>query len=281
MSQAHASDRDIVVDDVTLRVRDMGSGPALMMLHGLGADRRIWERAIARYADRWRVVAVDLPGHGASDKPDVWYTQRYFARVIRALGRVLQLDNIVLMGSSLGGRIALEIAATYPVWVRGLVLSAPAPLVGMWWKPMGWALSVLTAETLVRWLMPLGIDRGFFDPTLHAATVRRALMTEQFARDDVPAFARAVARAVGGVLSADAPSTSEIRQPTLLVWGREDRIVPLSNAEALQAVLPQARLVVVDECGHMPMLERPDAFLAATDDFVGELPLASSLAGGM
>ena len=267
-------ERDVTIDGGRLRVREAGVGPVLLLVHGLGADRRIWEGTMERFAAEWRVVAFDLPGHGASDKPDASYTPEYFARTIRQLGRALHLDEVVLLGTSLGGRIALEIAASYPTWVRGLVLSAPAPLFGPWWRPIGWALPALTSAALLRWTLPRGIERGFFDPTTAAAAFRRTLIAEQLDRADFPTFARAVARSIGGVVGGDHPATNNVRQPVLLVWGRDDRVVPVAGATALLAVVPQARLAILERCGHMPMLEQADAFHAVVGDFL--LPLRAA-----
>ena len=265
------SDGDVVVDGVRLRIREAGAGPTLLLVHGLGADRRIWEGTIARFADRWRVVAVDLPGHGESDKPDVDYSPAYFARVLRGLGRAMHLSEVVVVGSSLGGRVTLELAASYPTWVRAIVLSAPAPLFGPLWKPIGWALPALTGTDLLRWALPRGIVRGFFDATVPGASLRRTLVADQLAREDFHDFARAVARSLGGIVSGDAPALENVRQPVLLLWGRDDRVVSSTGAAPLLAALPQARLEMIERCGHMPMLEQPDVFHAAVGVFLHRL----------
>jgi pimeloyl-ACP methyl ester carboxylesterase len=264
-------DHDVVVEGQRLRVREAGRGPTLLLVHGLGADRRIWQGTMRQFADRWRVVAVDLPGHGESEKPDHAYTPEYFARVLRGLGRALRLDDVVVVGSSLGGRVTLELAASYPAWVRAIVLSAPAPLFGAWWKPVGWALPALAMPEVLRFVLPRGILRGFFDPNVPGASLRYALIADQLARDDFNKFARAVARSVGGIVSADAPALASVKQPALLVWGAQDRVVSNTGAEPLLAALPQARLHTIDRCGHMPMLERPDVFHGAVAEFL--LPL--------
>ena len=275
-------DHDVVVEGLRLRVRDAGSGPTLLLVHGLGADRRIWQGTIARFADRWRVVAVDLPGHGASDKPDHSYTPEYFARVLRGLGSALQLTDVVVVGSSLGGRVTLELAASYPTWVRAIVLSAPAPLFGSWWKPVGWALPALAGPDLLRWLLPRGILRGFFDPNVPGASLRYSLIADQLARDDFHEFARAIARSVGGIVSGDLPALENVTQPVLLLWGHEDRVVSNSGALPLLAALPQARLTLIERCGHMPMLEQPDVFHAAVAEFLQTVqgPRVATAAGG-
>lgn len=280
------TERDVVVRGLRLRVREAGAGPAMVLVHGLGADRRIWEGTMAAFAGRHRVVALDLPGHGESDKPDADYTPDYFADVVRGMARALGIDEAVLVGTSLGGRIALEIAATYPDWAHTVVLSAPAPIMGgAWTPPVGWALANLTSPLLLRWLLPRGIERGFFDPECAGARLRRSFVAEQLARKDFPDFARAVARAVAGIVSGAPPDVARVRQPMLLLWGRHDRIVEPSGATALLAELPSARLRLLDRCGHMPMLEQPDAFHAALDEFLAAVaagtPSPAAASGGM
>lgn len=281
------TERDVVVRGLRLRVREAGAGPAMVLVHGLGADRRIWEGTMAAFAGRHRVVALDLPGHGESDKPDADYTPDYFADVVRGMARALGIDEAVLVGTSLGGRIALEIAATYPDWAHTVVLSAPAPIMGgAWTPPVGWALANLTSPLILRWLLPRGIARGFFDAECPGALRRHGFVAEQLARADFPAFARAVARSIAGIVSGAPPELARVRQRVLLLWGRHDRIVDPSGATALLRDLPGARLTLLDRCGHMPMLEQPEAFHAALDDFLtanaaGIATPATAAAGGM
>src|SRR5258706_15769213 len=115
--------RDVVADGIRLRVLDAGSGPPLLLLHGLSASLEIWEHVVDAFADRHRVIAPDLPGHGESAKPDAPYTIDFYAGVVRTLARELAIETAVVGGSSLGGKIALELGGWYPRFVRGLRLA--------------------------------------------------------------------------------------------------------------------------------------------------------------
>ena len=99
--------RELTVDRIRLHVVEAGEGPALVLLHGLSATHANWEYTIRAFADRWRVVAPDLPGHGRSAKPDAPYTIDFYAGVIRSLGRALGIDEAVVIGNPLGGQIAI------------------------------------------------------------------------------------------------------------------------------------------------------------------------------
>src|SRR5436305_6682030 len=118
--------RDIVADGIRIHVGEAGEGPALMLLHGLTATHFTWEHTIPAFADRWRVIAPDLPGHGRSEKPDAPYTIDFYAGVIRSLARALDVDEALVVGNSLGGQIAVELGLAYPRFTRALALAAPA-----------------------------------------------------------------------------------------------------------------------------------------------------------
>ncbi len=262
------TEREVIVDGIRLHVREAGAGPALVMLHGLGANGANFDATAAAFADRWRVIVPDLPGHGRSAKPDAPYTVDFFAGVIRSLGRTLGISEAIVMGNSLGGLVAIELALGYAGWTRGLVLAAPATGFPAVFGFAGRALGAAVRPGLLRTFLPIFHDRSFYDPTLAASRERRALLEERLADEDFPGFARAVARSLEGVLSGGRPPLERLRQPTLLVWGRQDRLVPLGRSARLVRELPQARLTVLDRCGHVPMVEQPIAFNRAVAEFL-------------
>src|SRR5207249_3123071 len=110
---------------------------------------------IPAFADRWRVIAPDLPGHGWSAKPDAPYTMDFYAGVIRSLGRELGITEAVIVGNSLGGQIAIEIGISYPRWARALVLVAPAGGFGMPIRTLRWLIGAAARPPLLRIALPL------------------------------------------------------------------------------------------------------------------------------
>lgn len=272
--------RDVVAGGVRLHVVEAGAGPALVLLHGLAASHAIWQHVVPALAGRWRVVAPDLPGHGASDKPDAGYGIAYHARVVRALGEVLGLRDVVIAGSSLGGRIALQLAADHPEWVRAAVLAAPArdypSALALAWGAVAW----LASPAVVRAALVGGVRRSFYDPGGPGCAARRRILDERLAADDFAEHARAVVRSIAGALDAERAVAARVRQPALVTWGRQDRIVPFACSESLLRLMPHARLQVFERCGHIPMLEHPEAFVGALQEFLDGLEAAPRHAAG-
>jgi pimeloyl-ACP methyl ester carboxylesterase len=275
------SRHDVVADGIRLRVAEAGSGPALLLLHGLSASHHNWEHTIEAFASDWRVVAPDLPGHGESAKPDAPYTIDFYAGVLRSLGRELGIDEAVVVGNSLGGQIAVELALAYPRWTRALVLAAPAGGFSATLRAFGWAIGAAAAPGVLRMTLPRALERSFFDRTSPAVDLRRRLLAARLTHSDFPDFARAVARSLAGAIAAGAQPLARLTQPTLLVWGREDRLVALSGSRRVMRQVPHARIVVLERCGHVPMLEQASRFNAVVSDFLrwldaAPLPCAAS-----
>jgi pimeloyl-ACP methyl ester carboxylesterase len=263
--------RDIVADGVRLRVLEAGQGPALFLLHGLSASHDIWEHVVEELAGRYRVVAPDLPGHGESAKPDAPYTIDFYAGIVRTLARELAIDEAIVAGNSLGGKIALELACWYPRFVRALVLSAPAAEYARGLRPFGKAIQALSRPQVMRVALDRALEQSFFERLHRGHVVRRRILEARLAADDFPQFARAVARSVGGVLAAEPQPLDRIAQPTLAIWGREDRIVPVRRSADLVRAIPHARLRLIDHCGHIAMLEQPGEFIHHVTEFLAEL----------
>jgi pimeloyl-ACP methyl ester carboxylesterase len=259
--------RDITVDGIRLHLTEAGEGRALVLLHGLTATHANWELTIPAFADRWRVIAPDLPGHGRSAKPDAPYTVDFYAGVVRSLGRELGVPEAVVIGNSLGGQIALEIAISYPQWTRALVLAAPAGGFGAPIAALRWAVGAAVRPEVLRLALPWAFERSVYDRSLPVCEARRRIMAELLAHEDYPSFARAVARSLRGSLAARQP-LEHVCQPTLLVWGRDDRLVALAGSGRLMRAIPHARLAVLDRCGHLPMLEQAERFNILVDEFL-------------
>jgi pimeloyl-ACP methyl ester carboxylesterase len=260
--------REIVVDGVRLHYVEAGQGPTLVLLHGLSATHANWELTIPAFAHRWRVVAPDLPGHGQSGKPDAPYTTDFYAGVIRSFGRALGIGEAVVIGNSLGGQIAIELALSYPTWTRALVLAAPAGGFGRSVRALRWAIGAAARPPVLRVALPWALDRCVYDSTLAPCAERRRILAERLAHEDYPSFARAVTRSLVGSIATGRQPLDRLSQPTLVVWGREDRLVAFSGSRQLLRVVPHARLAVLDRCGHLPMLEQPKQFNRAIADFL-------------
>jgi pimeloyl-ACP methyl ester carboxylesterase len=248
-----------------LSTLEAGVGDPVIAIHGLGATKASLLPTVAALADRFRVIALDLPGFGDSDKPlGAPYDARYFARAVVALLDELSLERAHLVGNSLGGRVALEVALHKPRRVGRLGLLAPSMA---WRKERPWA-------KLVRLVRP---ELGAIQPAPRAAIeaiVGRvvpggadgwaAAGVDEFMRSYTTRRGRAAFYAAARQIYLEKPEGEDgfwprlrtLQSPALFVWGRQDHIVPLAFARHVTDALPTAEHLELD-CGHVPQLERP------------------------
>ncbi len=261
-------------EDLTgLRVRYVrkGRGPALVLLHGLGSSIYTWADLIPALARDHDVVALDLPGFGGSDIPDDLLSSVYPATVLGLMDR-LGIARATLAGNSLGGAVAVVLAARHPERVRRLMLidsagfnlePARRPLIlrlaGS--APVAAALDTLPVR---RWLVKRALHQVFYDP----ARVTPEKVEEYLAPLARPGTTDAVRSLLNERSGFGLPAlVSEVRVPTLIVWGRNDRWVPLSDADRFAAAIPGSRKVVLEECGHVPQEERPAEVVHLLEEF--------------
>lgn len=268
-----------------------GSGPRLVLIHGLGGSHANWLAVAPRLAERAQVVAMDLPGFGrtppAGRSARVPANQEYLHRFLTAIGA-----PAILVGNSMGGLIAMMEAALHPESVSALVLVAPAqpspartridreillafaiyaiPWVGEWYLRRRAAR--LGPEALVREVFRLLC----VDPTRVPDDVRRAhvaLAAER--RTTMPDADRAfleAARSLLAILRRRGPydaMVGKIVAPTLLIQGARDRLVPLAASQALARQRPEWSIEVFDQIGHVPQLEAPTRFVDVVEGWLG------------
>lgn len=265
-----------------------GEGPPLVLLHGDGESRWGWQSVMPRLAERWDVIAPDLPGFADSSLTGAPTPERLAAR-IEDLLRHLDIGPAPLVGSSLGGMVAVLVAHAAPARVRGLVLADPAgmgvlanPVLNAAAYPGVGELNAATAG------LPLAASARaqarrlliFADPRRAPAWWRREML--RLARPDVVAASVASRRATLGPLGQRRlvlRLLSDVAAPALVVWGRNDRVFPLAQGRAAVDRLPDGRLAVIPDCGHLPHVEWPDRFLAAVEPFLAGLPVAAAAGG--
>jgi pimeloyl-ACP methyl ester carboxylesterase len=257
-----------------------GAGsPPVLFIHGLGSAGYLeWRFNLPVIARSHRVHAPDLPGFGRSDRPPDGYGVPLFARVIEEYVRSRRLRP-VLVGASMGGRVALEVALRRPESVRGLVLPNIRlyyPLVLL--PRVGEGLVSAMREALHR-VPPHAIRAGARRFLGVAGDVERVLddpfltdLREMHAADGYHRAYVATVRALARADSLTAPSLVDrlagTSVPVLFVWGEGDRLLPLSRAREAHRRLPGSRLVVIEGAGHAPQAEQPEAFNRALEDFL-------------
>lgn len=263
---------DAVIDGRHLRFVDYGSGPALVLLHGMGASWQWWLENIPALAHRHRVIAVDLPGFGRSDplpKPAEITTH---ARTVTELLGQLGVRSATITGHSMGGLVALAMAKADPCLVQNLVLvgAGGVPMTERRLQIILAMLRVFSAGlrlTFVRralategWLRQMALRPAFHDPAVlspELAAVTMPLLNAPGFVDAVAASGRAVRESV----------PEDITCPVLLLWGEYDRMAPVHCAEDMHRRLSDSELVIIPGSGHTPAVERPDQFNEAVLNF--------------
>jgi pimeloyl-ACP methyl ester carboxylesterase len=271
--------RRIRAAGVTLAAYETGSdatgAPAVLLLHGLGHwTDGAWGRLAPHLDPALRYVAFDLPGFGASDKPDVRFDRAYFREVVDGAAGALALKRFALVGHSLGGFIAADWAGAHPARVTHLALIAPAAFA----RTSRHLVYALIASRAPRGLVALRPSKRFIARTLRRAVADPAAIDPdhlerayELAQD--LALRRAFAAVYAGAVEAFTTSRAlhagfaRYTGPVLCAWGKHDRYIPITALREVLRVYPQATTLVLDRSGHLPMIEQPEQLAAALREF--------------
>ena len=263
-----------------LSVMEAGLGPPLLALHGLGGTKGSFLPTVAALAPQFRVIAVDLPGFGDSDKPiGARYDPRFFAAAAIDLLDALGLDRAHVIGNSLGGRIALEIGFRHPERVGRLGLLAPA-LAWRRGRPFVPLLRLTRPELGLVQLAPRGVVEGIVHRLIPGADDGwTAAGVDEFLRAYLTPAGRAAFYAAARQIYLDQPNGEQgfwprlrtLQPEALFVWGRRDKLVPIAFERHVVEALPRARQLELD-CGHVPQVERPKQTHDALRAFLSEVP---------
>jgi pimeloyl-ACP methyl ester carboxylesterase len=272
------------LDHVSIHGHDMayrmeGSGPALLLLHGIASSSRTWRDVIPRLTDRFTVVAPDLMGHGQSEKPVGDYSLGAFATGIRDLLEVLDIDRASIVGQSFGGGVAMQLAYQHPERCERLVLVDSGGL----GREVNWMLRFMTlpgSEYVMPGIFP-GFVRDWGDSLLRAINnrgIRLGRIAEMWSAyaslaeaENRQAFARTIKAVIdpgGQTISAMDRLYLASSMPTLIVWGERDDIIPVDHAYSAHEAVPGSRLVIIEGVGHFPQIEAPEQFVKAVVDFI-------------
>ena len=275
--------RWVTVAGRPMNVIELGEGdPPMVFVHGLSGSWQNWLENLPHFAERHRVVAMDLPGFGESAMPADRISISAYGRWVDELLERLGIDEPVVVGNSMGGFIGAELAIAFPRRVRRLVLVSAAGLtvehqrnerilgllrrydrqLSLW---AGWLGS--KSETLSR---RVRTRRALLNVVVYAPEKLPApLMSQQLMGSGKPGFVDALDALTDYPIR---DRLSRIGCPTLIVWGDRDRLVPVRDAFEFERLIPDARKVIYRDTGHVAMLERPAAFNALVDQFLAEEP---------
>ena len=260
---------------------EAGQGPPVVLLHGLGATGASMLPTLAELSHDHRVLAPDLPGFGDSDKPVRAYDPEFYARWLVAFLDATGVARADVVGNSMGGRIAIEAGLVAPERVDHLVLYAPS-LAFKRFREATPLVRLVAAEVAA---MPMMAPRPLVMATLRMMFARPERLRDAWYEAAADEFVRVFATARGrmAVFSAARQIYLEeaegergfwerlpaLSRPALFLWGDRDQLVPYRFAPHVEAVLPQARSIVLEYCGHVPQFEHPERTHRLVREFLG------------
>jgi len=276
---------DVHLPGRRVSVMTMGQGREVLLIHGLGATKAsFYDTAAALSQDGYRVHALDLPGFGSSSKPATGpYTARWFADTVVDLMDRLMIDRAHIVGNSMGGRVALEVALREPERVGALALLCPAVA----FVKRGYHPIVRIARPELAFLphkfrraMVSSTFHGLFHDTDALDPYVSDVVIDEFQRLYASPSARFAFLSAARNIYLDKPfgkhgfypRLADLERPALFVWGSHDTLIPPGFKRHVAEWLPRAEQIVLDGCGHVPQVERPDQtnglirrFLAQSD----------------
>lgn len=258
-----ATRRSVTVSNTEVELFSGGSGPALLFLHGAGGNSG-WQDYHEELSKKYTVYVPSQPGFNGTPRPDWVYTINDVCHFNLEMAQKLGLDQYILMGSSMGGWIAAEMAAMCSHNLKALVLVDAAGI-----KPeKGEIAEIFMVSSQTR------LKQRFYDPSQVSSYdqyTRELTPEEQVVEHSNREMAsRLCWRPYLHNLSLPY-YLAKVPTPTLLVWGRQDAIIPVECGELYHQALPNATLKVIDNCGHSPAIEKPQEFLSTVTEFLSKV----------
>ena len=272
LSEVEKPGRVVSVDGVGIHYLEAGSGPALLLIHGLGASTFTFRRILPDLARRFRVVALDLKGFGFSERPDGDYTLSTQAALVLQVMDRLGIERTSVLGHSMGGAVAMRLALACPERVERLILASSASD-----RELG---RLIWGAALIGRLLPIAAPFSLHNQRFRELSLKSGYCDPNRCTEDViegymlPGRVRGYLRALGNTMAhwrRDPPlRPADITQPTLILWGEGDHWLPPSRGERLHRLIPGSRLALVGGGGHLFLEEQPEASLHLIEEFLLE-----------
>jgi len=266
--RAAAAGKDVTVLGFKLHYLEAGRGAPVVLLHGLGGDGSRWGSNIEPLAKDFHVFALDQIGFGESDKPLANYHTGMLAEFLVGFLKAAGIPKASLVGNSMGAGVALYTAVHYPDIVDRIVLAD-----GGGYRSAAGAVAPPTAEALRRRQLQNSVTRDetrdFFRILFHdKSLVTDKMVDEQLTLRLRAAFTITKMQEAGERGSVSEQEVRGVKAPTLVVWGKYDELANPAGADRLEKTIPGARKVIIDNCGHMPQLEKADEFNRLVREFL-------------
>ncbi|MGL5445009.1 MAG: alpha/beta fold hydrolase [[Mycobacterium] stephanolepidis] len=262
--------------------RIAGSGPALLLIHGIGDNSATWDSVHAQLAEHFTVIAPDLLGHGQSDKPRADYSVAAYANGMRDLLAVLDIEKVTVVGHSLGGGVAMQFTYQFPHLVERLILVAPGGVTKDVNIVLRCASLPVIGDAIGLLRLPLAMPMIRLTGALAGATLGRAGMGRDIpdvlrVLADLPeprasaAFTRTLRAVVdwrGQVVTMLDRCYLTESVPVQLIWGSDDLVIPVSHGHFAHAAMPGSTLEIFEHSGHFPFHDDPDRFISIVRQFI-------------
>jgi len=264
-----------------------GSGEPILLIHGLAGSSRTWDAVIPELSTQYDVIAPDLLGHGESAKPLGDYSLGAYASGLRDFLSVLDVPSVTIVGHSFGGGVAMQLAYQHPHLVDRLVLVGSGGL----GREVSWLLRVLTLPG-AEYVMPIAFPKPIVDRAtevgrhLGRRNIRSPKLAEMWrayaslaGAQNRTAFVRTMRGVIdpmGQMVNARDRLYLAAHIPTLIVWGDQDGIIPVSHAHEAHELIADSRLEILEGVGHFPHVEAPERFNSVLLDFLGSTRPAST-----
>ena len=272
---------------VLMHYRETGpaEAPTLILVHGFGASVHSWDGWTKGLSDRYRVISVDLPGHGLTEAPEDYApSMRRFADDVRAFVEAKAIDRFVIAGFSMGGHVAAKYALAYPDSTQGLILIGAAG----WWDERADGVPLLfrlMSVPLVRDVLRDADASAFTRRTLRAAFVDQSFATEAMVAryTDLsrgPGHRLIISRMITRIRDEEYMTPERLAPlasvPTLVLHGEQDRLVPVDFGRRYHAAIPGSELVTWPDVGHLPQEEITEGSLAVVRPFLARIVSAQA-----
>ena len=259
-------EKDVTIYGAKIHYAEAGSGPTVILLHGLGGSWQSWAFNIAPLAAKYRVIALDQIGFGKSGKPMINYRIGTYVDFLDQFYKQLKIERALLVGNSMGGWIAAAYTAAHPEKVDRLVLEdaagyAPPPNFD---NKVLYNLNPSTRDAMKQVAKLVFYNQALFGTE---AAIDQA-MTARINAGDGYTIKSLTESIIRGEDFVDA-QVKAIKQPTLIVWGKQDGLTPVSDGERFKRDIPNSTMLVIDQCGHLPNVEKAAKFNAAVLKFLG------------
>lgn len=256
--------KNVDIGDTTLSILEAGSGAPIVFVHGIVTTSELFRDAIEHYSPRYRAIAIDQRGYGASAKPGHGYNINQFAKDLVSLFDALKLPRAVLLGVSMGGWIAQRFALDNGERLNGVVLSSTSNgevMKGVLGKDPKETLKERTWREVSEMLIS-----GAFPPSTDPGIVKALLSRIDTWNEQV------ITEALASIVPFDtSKELHKLKVPTLIMVGSEDDQLPVSVSENMHRVIPDSRLEVFQGSGHFMMVEDPKGFYSVLDAFLAEI----------